>query len=571
MNGFFFPALPEALKVSLREAAAVWEGSNKTSRLWSRDPTLWTNNGEENCLGWLDVVDHQLGSLSRLKALCAEIREDGFSHVVVLGTGASILTAEVFSLTFRKSLHAPKLLVLSSSDPAQIQSVREQIDPTRTLFCVASKYGTTLEPDLSLAYFYEESSKQLGKEAGNHFIAITDPGSKLEKVAGELGFRRVYHGVPSLNGAYSALSDFGLVPHAAMGLDTEKLLQHAKSMVAACRKPFPENPGVQLGLALAAAAEKLGRDKVTLLCSRSLSHLGAWLEQLLASSTGKIGKGLIPINGEPVADPADYGTDRVFAYLDYVKDDDAAQCEAINAIEKSGQPVFRIKVPELHDIGQIFFQWQIATAVAGSLMHINPFDQPDIEAREVATRELAGEFELGEPLQEPQPILAKDGMKLFADAPNAALLQKAGAQTIGDLLRTHFDRLSAGDYFALLAYLPPSHKHESGLEQIRQEIMKAKRVATVLDFGPRVLHSTAQTYLGGPNSGVFLQVTCQDAHDFLVPGRKYTFGAVKAAQALADFQALNKRHRRVLRVHVTKDVSKGLSQLSNIVSAAMAH
>jgi hypothetical protein len=485
--------------------------------------------------------------------------------------GGSSLAPEVFSVTFGQQPGAPKLLVLDSTDPVQIKRLRDQIDPARTLFCVSSKSGTTLEPNIYMQYFYDETKKVVGDGAGKHFIAVTDPGSKLEKVAGDLGFRRVYHGVPSIGGRYSALSDFGLVPHAAMGLDTERLLQNARQMVEACKKPVPENPGVHLGLILGAAATRFGRDKITLICSRSLHDLGAWLEQLLAESTGKIGKGLIPVDREPLVDPSRYGNDRVFALITYAKDDDAGQSQAVSSIEASGQPVIRIQIDDLYDIGQVFFQWEIATAVAGSIIGINAFDQPDVEASKVATRELTSAFEKTGSLPPEQPIADQNGLKLFTDAGNAEALKKNGETSVGDLIRAHLDRIKPGDYFGLLAYIPMFSEYEDKLQQVRKEVIEAERVATVLGFGPRFLHSTGQAYKGGPNTGVFIQITCDDAQDLPVPEQNYTFGIVKAAQARGDFQVLAERKRRALRVHLAKDVGKGLDQLANLISAALAH
>ncbi len=566
----FSSALPPDLDRAAAEIAKQWETSGGTERLWKKDASLWTNSGEEKWLGWLDIVDRQLSGISRYKALEAEVEEDGFRHVLLLGMGGSSLCPEVFSTTFGPQKGSPELLVLDSTDPVQIKSFRDRIDPARTLFCVSSKSGTTLEPNIYMDYFYDETKNIVGDGAGNHFIAVTDPGSKLETVASGLGFRHVYHGVASIGGRYSALSDFGLVPHAAMGLDTEKLLQRAKQMVEACKKPLGENPGVQLGTILGAAA-KLGRDKITLVCSHSIHDLGAWLEQLLAESTGKAGKGLIPVDREPLADIADYGKDRVFAHISYAKDDVAEQTKVLARLEKSGQPVIRIKLGDLYDIGQVFFQWEIATAVTGSIIGINPFDQPDVESSKLVIRELIAEFEKTGLLSPEKPIIDQDGIKLFTDERNASDLKKTGAVSPGDLLRAHLDRIRAGDYFGLLAYIPMFPENEAKLQELRKHVLEIKRVATVLGFGPRFLHSTGQAYKGGPNSGVFIQITCDDKYDLPVPQRKYTFGVVKAAQARGDFQVLADRRRRALRVHLGKDVAKGLDQVSNLICAVLAH
>lgn len=567
----FSPALPSQLQKAVQDAQKSWDAAGSTGRLWKKDASLWTGTDEGKWLGWLDIVDQQLASVSKFKALSAEVREDGFKHMLLLGMGGSSLCPEVFGMTFGKQAGSPELLVLDSTDPVYIRSMRAKIDPARTLFCVSSKSGTTLEPNIYMQYFFDETKKAIGDRAGNHFIAITDPGSKLEGLAEKLGFRRVYHGVASIGGRYSALSDFGLVPHAAAGLDTEKLLKRTSAMVEACKNPkAASNPGVGLGLILGTAAAKFQRDKVTLVCSKSIYDLGAWLEQLLAESTGKEGRGLIPVDREPLLGPEKYGKDRVFAYIKFAGDNDEELEASMSAIEKAGQPLIRMVLNNLYDIGQIFFQWEIATAVAGSVIKIDAFNQPDVEASKVATRELTSEFEKSGALPPEEPILEQDGMKLFTDKANAEALLKDG-RTLGAVIRAHVDRLRAGDYFGLLAYIPMFRRHEEKLQEVREEILESKEVATVLGFGPRFLHSTGQAYKGGPNSGVFLQITCDEAEDLPVPQQKYTFGVVKAAQARGDFRVLAARKRRALRVHLGKDLAKDLERLRDLICAAVAH
>jgi transaldolase / glucose-6-phosphate isomerase len=568
----FSYSLPRDLETAVEQARARWDQANSTARLWKKDPALWTNQDEGKWLGWLDIVGEETAGVSKFKALAAEIAEDGFTHLVLLGMGGSSLCPEVFSLTFGKQPHAPELLVLDSTDPVQIRSLRARIDPRRTLFCVSSKSGTTLEPNIYMQYFFEETRKVVGDAAGNHFIAVTDPGSKLETVAGQLGFRRVYHGVPSIGGRYSALSDFGLVPHAGMGLDTEKLLARTALMVEACKTPdAAQNPGVTLGLILGTAATKFGRDKVTLHCSKSLADLGAWLEQLLAESTGKQGHGLIPVDREPLLPPGEYSADRVFVYIKFSGDSSEEIEAGIAALEKAGQPVLRMVLKDLDDIGQAFFQWEIATAVAGSVIGINAFNQPDVEASKIVTRELTTEFEKSGSLPAEPPLLDQDGIKLFTDPANASALVNGAHPTLGGIIRKHLDRIRPGDYFGLLAYIPMFPEYEAKLQEIRKSILESKKVATVLGFGPRFLHSTGQAYKGGPNSGVFVQITCDDAEDLPVPQQKYTFGIVKAAQARGDFQVLADRKRRALRVHLGKDLAAGLDHLRDLVCAAVAH
>lgn len=563
--------LPADLGSAVKQAEKNWDSSRSTERLWNKDASLWTNTDEAKWLGWLDIVDQQLSNVSKFKAVAAEIREDGFTHMMLLGMGGSSLCPEVFSFTFGKQAGSPDLLVLDSTDPVYIRSFRARIDPARTLFCVSSKSGTTLEPNIYMQYFFDETKKSVGDRAGHHFIGITDPGSKLEGVAEKLGFRRLYHGVASIGGRYSALSDFGMVPHAAMGLDTEKLLRRTAVMVEACKKAkAAKNPGVSLGLILGTAATKFGRDKVTLVCSKSIYDLGAWLEQLLAESTGKEGHGLIPVDREPLVETGKYGKDRVFAYIKFARDSESEIENRVAALEAAGEPVVRIVLNDLYDLGQTFFQWEIATAVAGSVIGINAFNQPDVEASKVATRDLTSEFEKTGSLPAEKPILEQDGIKLFTDKANADALLNGG-NTLGAVIREHVDRLKPGDYFGLLAYIPMFPEYEEKLQEMRKEILESKQVATVLGFGPRFLHSTGQAYKGGPNSGVFLQITCDEPEDLPVPQQKYTFGTVKAAQARGDFQVLAERHRRALRVHLGKDLAADLGRLRDFVCAAVAH
>ncbi|HEX4772405.1 MAG TPA: bifunctional transaldolase/phosoglucose isomerase [Bryobacteraceae bacterium] len=563
--------LPASLQTAVKKASADWEKDKKTQRLWQHDASLWTGKDESKWLGWLDIIDQQLADASKFKALTAEVQEDGFKHLLLLGMGGSSLAPEVFSLTFGKQPASPELLVLDSTDPVQIRSFREKIDPARTLFCVSSKSGTTLEPNIYMQYFFEETRKAIGERAGHHFIAVTDPGSKLEGVAAKLSFRRVYHGLTSIGGRYSALSDFGLVPHAAAGLDTEKLLQRAKVMVEACKNDsVAGNPGVSLGLILGTAAANFGRDKATLICSQTVHDLGAWLEQLLAESTGKAGRGLIPVDREPFTSVENYGKDRVIAYIKYSGDSDEDLEQHVADLEAAGMPVIRIIVPDVYDLAQVFFQWEIATAVAGSVIGIDAFDQPDVEASKLVTRQLTTEFEKTGSLPAETPILEQSGIKLFTDKANAEALGN-GASTLGAVIRQHLDRIKAGDYFGLLAYIPMFPHYEEKLQEIRKQVLESKQVATVLGFGPRFLHSTGQAYKGGPNSGVFLQITCDEAKDLPVPQQKYTFGIVKAAQARGDFEVLAERKRRALRVHLGPDLDKGLDQLHDLVAAAVSH
>ena len=560
--------LPDNLASKFQEAVEDWKMAGKVRRLWARDASLWTGSDEGNWLGWLGITEDQLANQQHFANVAADEKSAGFKHALLLGMGGSSLCPEVLKLTFGKIAGYAELFVLDSTDPAQIKAVENKIDIANTIFIVSSKSGSTLEPNIFKQYFFERVKQAVGADkAGSRFIAITDPGSKFEQVAQADRFRHIFHGVPSIGGRYSALSDFGMVPAAVMGIDAPKFLDRADVMTVACSSclPIDKNPGAQLGLILGVAARS-GRDKVTLITSPGISDFGAWLEQLLAESTGKDGKGIIPVDREHLGPPDVYGDDRVFAYVRHESTADAAQDAAVDALAKAGHPVVRISLNDIYNLGEEMFRWEFATAVAGSVIGINAFNQPDVEASKIATRKLTTEYEKTGSLPAESPILSGDGMQLFTDDKNAAALAAAAGndKSVAGYLRAHLGRIQAGDYFALLAYIEMNDAHENALQNIRTSVRDKKRVATCLGFGPRFLHSTGQAYKGGPNTGVFLQITCDDKIELPVPGQKYTFGVVKAAQARGDFQVLAERNRRALRVHL-KDVDSGLSALSKLL------
>lgn len=564
--------LPESLTAEIKKEIDNWRAAGKVRRLWQRDASLWTGTDEASWLGWLGVAEQQESKLPDLQKFAQEIKKEGFSDILLLGMGGSSLCPEVLAITYGRIAGFPQLHILDSTDPAEVTAVEKKVDLAKTLFIVSSKSGTTLEPNIFLQYFFERAKQSVGADkAASRFVAITDPDSKLEQLAQKEGFRYVFHGVPSIGGRYSALSNFGIVPAAAMGLDLAKFLDRTEEMVEACAAAVPvdQNPGVLLGIILGVAATN-GRDKVTIAASPAIADLGAWLEQLLAESTGKQGKGIIPVDRETLGAPEMYGNDRVFVYLRTEKDADTGQDAKLAALEQAGQPVVRIAVGDTYDLGQEFFRWEIATAVAGSIIGINAFNQPDVEASKVATRNLTTEYEKTGKLPPESPILEDQGIKLYADPKNADALAKAAKdKSLGAYLRAHMDRLQAGDYFALLGYIEMNTAHEAALQDMRHAVRDRKHVATCLGFGPRFLHSTGQAYKGGPKSGVFLQITCDDAQDVPVPGQKYTFGIVKAAQARGDFQVLAERGRRALRVHLGSDVNAGLAKLADALKLAL--
>ena len=565
--------LPADVQKEFDAAIDDWKMTGKVRRLWGHDAGLWTKSDEASWLGWMGITEDQLSHQDRFVNLANEIKQGGYKHALLLGMGGSSLGPEVLKMTFGKIDGFPELHVLDSTDPAQVKAFEQKVDLSKTVFIVSSKSGSTLEPNIFKQYFYERVKQAVGADkAGSRFIAVTDPGSKFEKVAEADGFHHIYHGVPSIGGRYSVLSNFGMVPAAVMGIDAPKFLDRADVMAVSCSPcvPVDKNPGVVLGLILGTAANK-GRDKVTLITSPPISDFGAWLEQLMAESTGKDGKGLIPVDREPLGSPEVYGKDRVFAYIRTDKGFDPAQDAAVDAIAKAGHPVVRIALDDIYNIGQEMFRWEIATAVAGSVIGINAFNQPDVEASKIATRKLTSEYEKSGSLPAESPVLTDGGVKLFTDEKNAAALASAAGsdKSLAGYLKAHLARLGAGDYFGLLGYIEMNQPHEDKLQAIRKAVRDKKKVATCLGFGPRFLHSTGQAYKGGPNSGVFLQVTCDDKSDLPVPGQKFTFGVVKAAQARGDFTVLADRNRRALRVHLS-DVEAGLVTLQNAVQKALA-
>jgi transaldolase / glucose-6-phosphate isomerase len=563
--------LPEEIEKDVQAALEDWREDGKVRRLWAADASLWTEQDEAQWLGWLSIVDKQLKGIEQLTDVAEDVRRAGFTDVLLLGMGGSSLGAEVLGETFGARPGFPRLHVLDSTDPAQIRRFEKNIDLSRTLFLVSSKSGSTLEPNIFKQYFYDRTKQVLGAaEAPKRFVAITDPGSSLEKAALTEGFRAVFHGLPSIGGRYSVLSNFGMAPATAIGIDPRAFLESTAEMVRSCAASAPpaENPGVILG-AILGISQRRGRDKVTIIASRGIADFGAWLEQLLAESTGKLGKGIVPVDAEPLGAPAVYGNDRVFAYLRLASDQDADQDRAIAALEAAGQPVVRITVSDVMQLAQEFFRWEMATAVAGSIIGINPFDQPDVEAAKVKTRDLTAAYEKSRALPEQRAFFEGDGIKLFADARNEAALKPQAASLVA-ALKAHFGRIAAGDYAALLAYIDRTPAHIAAMQRLRRMIRDRTKAATCVGFGPRFQHSTGQAYKGGPNSGVFLQITCDDQEDLPVPGQSYTFGIVKEAQARGDFDVLAERGRRALRVHITGDLIAGLERLVRATEQALA-
>jgi transaldolase/glucose-6-phosphate isomerase len=564
-------ALGATIKKAVEKNTEEWRSSAKIRKLWQKDKTVWTGDDEDKWLGWLnspaaaDIADYE--------DFASRVKGQKFTDAVVLGMGGSSLGPEVLAETFPKKSGFPKLHVLDSTDPAQVRAMEKAVDIGRTLFIVSSKSGGTTEPNAMKDYFLDRVAKSIGTEAAGHrFIAVTDPGSSLEKVATKQDFARVFHGEPSIGGRYSVLSPFGLVPAAAAGIDVRALIEHALAMVRSCGPDVPphENPGVQLGLAMGLAGLE-GRDKVTIFSSKAIADFGAWAEQLIAESTGKEGKGLVPIDGEPLGEVSIYGNDRFFIDIRTEGDDNTAHDEKLAALEQAGHPVVRIVMKSVGHIGQEFFRFEMATAVAGAVLGINPFNQPDVEAAKIKTRELTSAFEKAGALPAEEPAMSSAEADIYTDDSNAAALRKAGANgDLGSWLKAHLSRIEAGDYVALLAYVERDGDHIAALQDMRLKVRDRHHVATCAEFGPRFLHSTGQAYKGGPDSGVFLQITADDAKDLPVPGQKASFGVIKAAQARGDFDVLTERGRRALRVHLKGDLKSGLAMLDAAITKALS-
>jgi transaldolase/glucose-6-phosphate isomerase len=537
-------SLPAEIDAGVRAATEKCQQVGLIGRIWNRDASVWTNADESKWLGWLDIVERELGDLQKYHDLRADIEQTGFTDVLLMGMGGSSLCPEVLAITFGvENFH-----ILDSTVPAQVKTVEQKLDLAKTLFIVASKSGSTLEPNCFKQYFFDRVSG-VTDEPGKQFIAITDPESKMEQVSRADGFRHIFYGEPTVGGRFSALSAFGMTAAAAMGLDVEMILNNAAAMAALCKNDDPaENPGALLGLTLGVCHAN-GRDKLTIFTSLEIYDIGAWLEQLIAESTGKNGVAIIPVDREPSEPAVSYGSDRVFVY---VKLAGAADTVDLAALYSAGHPVIQIEIADKYDIGAEFFRWEFATAVAGSVMGINPFDQPDVESAKIEARKITDEYEKTGLLPEEIPFFEESGIKLFTSEDYAArLVAMVDEPKLAEILSAHFQDVEDGDYFAVLGYVEMNAENERLLQAIREKALEKRLAATCLGFGPRFLHSTGQAYKGGANNGVFLQITADDKTDLPVPGQKFTFGVVKSAQARGDFQVLLDRGRRALRVHLS--------------------
>jgi transaldolase/glucose-6-phosphate isomerase len=549
----------EAVVARLKDA----DKKGVTQKIWKKDASLWKADEAhqkiiKNALGWLGVVDMMIAHEDELVAFGEKIKSRGFTHVMLCGMGGSSLCPEVLRRTFGKIEGSPELVVLDTTDPEGLALLAKRIDLDHTMFVISSKSGTTTEPLVFYKYWFDQVAKRR-PDPGQQFVAVTDPGTLMEKMGTDDKFKRIFLNPSDIGGRYSALSYFGMVPGALMGLDIKTLLDRADRIVNSCASVVaaPDNPGARLGAIMGECANA-GRNKLTIVADPKVASLGLWVEQLIAESTGKEGKGIVPVAGEPLGDPSVYGDDRLFVSIS-VGAPDAATAAKLKALEAAGHPVIYRTLNDLYDLGEEFFLWEFATAFAGHVTGINPFDQPNVQESKDATKELLDAFTKDGALKE-QAVVATDGtLTVYAQTGTA------NGKSVRDVLREHFASVKPGDYVALLDYIEETDEVESTLQQIRTHVRDTKKVATTTGYGPRFLHSTGQLHKGGSDEGVFVQVTAPDNVDFAIPGQPYSWSVLKSAQALGDFRSLATRGRRALRVDLGKDVPAGLRQLRDIV------
>lgn len=561
--------MSEASEVALSQQEAEFEAalaelkSKKTiARIWQRDPSVWSDQPEHhkiiaNSLGWLTVAGEALERAEELTSFAQEIRAAGFTHAVVLGMGGSSLCPEVLSKSFGVQPGYPQLLVLDSTVPAAVARLEAQIKLESTLFIVASKSGSTTEPQMFECYFYEKLKQLKGEKAGENFVAVTDPETLLSNQAKQLGYRKAFLNWPDIGGRYSALSFFGMVPFAVMGGDVRAFLERATAAAKSCRnEDSGANPGAALGVLLGTLANK-GVDKLTLVASPEIAFLGLWIEQLLAESTGKEGKGIVPVAGEALGEVKDYGKDRVFASI-AVGEGDAAANSKLAALESAGFPVVHQQLSGPLDLGATFFIWEFATAVAGSLLKIDAFDQPNVQESKDNTKRLLNEFVAKGALPQPAPLVEDGALKLYGE-------DKSLGTTLDSALAAHLKKVHPGDYVAITQYFLEAPEADALVQQLRLAIRTKTVAATTTGYGPRFLHSTGQLHKGGTNSGVFLQLTARDAKDLAIPREPFGFSVLKQAQSLGDIESLVKHGRRALRVDLGLDILAGLKRLLQAV------
>jgi glucose-6-phosphate isomerase len=541
------------------------ECAGVTKRIWKKDAALWKDDEPsqkiiKNSLGWLTVPDEMLAVVDELTEFAELIRNRGFETVMVCGMGGSSLCPEVLTKTFGRQIGFPELLVLDSTDPDVLAGLLDRLDIEKCLFIIASKSGSTTEPNTFYKFWYDQLGKRVDSP-GKNFIAITDPGSSLVETAAQLGFQRTFLNQPDIGGRYSALSYFGVL----MGIDIRKFLGRAKEAEQTCSAVMPaaRNLALQLGIIVGEAANA-GRDKLTFVIDDQIATLGLWIEQLIAESTGKEGKGVVPVVAEPPGSVDKYSADRLFVSISIGEPSNETKSH-LGALANAGHPIVYREFNDIYDLSAEFFVWEFATACAGWRIGINPFDQPNVQESKDATKELLNTFVTHGQLPEQDQLIAEDSIAVFADMKDDSL----PTSSLLDLLRAFLSQVKTGDYLALLSYVEETSAIEAELLKIRSTLRDATRCATTSGYGPRFLHSTGQLHKGGPPTGVFFQITANDAQDFAVPGEAYTFSILKQAQALGDFHSLSKRGRRAIRVDLGNDTIGGLKRLHVLVSEAI--
>jgi len=545
---------------------------NWTQRIWSKDPTVWKTDEAhakiiKNALGWTSVVEQLDDNVGELEAFASRIKADGFEHVMVLGMGGSSLCPEVLRRTFGKIEGSPTLHVLDSTVPATVKAFEAKVDLAKTLFIVSSKSGGTTEPRVFHQYFYDRVKSVKGEKAGENFVAVTDPDTKLGPDAARDKFRRVFINPADIGGRYSALSYFGMVPAAVAGYPIGRILDRAMHAVEACAATVPvkENPGARLGAILGTLANN-GRDKVTFVTPAPIDSLGLWIEQLIAESTGKEGRGIIPIAGEPLGSPEVYGDDRVFAHISVDGSDDPDTTAKLQALADAGHPVVHHVLTTPLGLGVEFFLWEFGTALAGALVGIDSFDQPNVQESKDNTVRLLADYAANGKFTTTEAI-ATDG-DLSVSSYEGSAASTGDTSSVLAVLKEHFATVKSGDYVAITQYIEETPENDAIIESLRTRIRDHFKVATTTGYGPRFLHSTGQLHKGGPDSGVFLQLNAEDAEDIAIPGESYSFGVLKQAQSLGDFESLASRGRRAIRINLGADVTAGLTKLLALVTEA---
>jgi glucose-6-phosphate isomerase len=538
-------SFPSDLQSLVAAANARLSASHAVARLWARDHRLWKEDPADitNRLGWLTIIEYMKDRAEDLLTFAASAKKRGIRDVVLLGMGGSSLGPEVLRTTFGPSNGFPRLWVLDSTVPGWIQQVTQAIDPARSLFILASKSGGTIEVMSLFAHFWELVHKTPGHQGGEQFIAITDPGTGLEKLAAEHGFWRIFTNPPDIGGRYSVLSYFGLVPAALMGIDIARLLARATAMDQACRiqSPLEQNPGADLGATMAALAQA-GRNKITLIASPQIAAFGLWAEQLLAESTGKEGTGLIPVANEPIASPTAYGMDRLFVYLRLKGDQNRPLDLQVAKLAREGHPILTLRLQDCYDLAGEFFRWEVATAMAGHLLGIHPFDQPNVqESKDNTARVL-------------------DTIQSTGRLPKQTTA--TAAQAAAQLKR----QCRPGAYVAILAYTTPSFRMEQAIRSLRRALVSHHHVATTSGYGPRYLHSTGQLHKGGPRIGIFLQLVDQMIPDLKIPGKPFTFRTLAQAQAVGDIQSLQAHEQQAIVLPLGKNSIATIQALTKSLS-----